>query len=136
MFTARLIIAIVSNILEEVAIVVIWRWLLPEFGIRLSFSVLIGVMIAWAIFSVTLFIFTTRTLRRQTLVGLPTMIGSKGRVASPLAPDGLVRIKSELWGAISPEGDIDKGEEVDVVGEDGLKLIVRRNKSDILKRNE
>jgi len=136
MFTARLIIAVVSNILEEVAIVVIWRWLLPEFGIRLSFSVLIGVMIAWAIFSVTLFIFTTRTLRRQTLVGLPTMIGSKGRVASPLAPDGLVRIKSELWGAISPEGDIDKGEEVDVVGEDGLKLIVRRNKSDILKRNE
>jgi len=136
MFTARLIIAIVSNILEEVAIVVIWRWLLPEFGIRLSFSVLIGVMIAWAIFSVTLFIFTTRTLRRQTLVGLPTMIGSKGRVASPLAPDGLVRIKSELWGAISPEGDIDKGEEVDVVGEDGLKLIVRRNKSDILKKNE
>ena len=136
MFTARLIIAIVSNILEEVAIVVIWRWLLPEFGIRLPFSVLIGVMIAWAIFSVTLFVFTTQTLRRQTLVGLPTMIGSKGRVASPLAPDGLVRIKSELWGAISPEGDIDKGEEVDVVGEDGLKLIVRRNKGDELKRNE
>ena len=136
MFTARLIIAIVSNILEEVAIVVIWRWLLPEFGIRLPLSALIGVMIAWAIFSVSLFVFTTRTLSRQILVGLPTMIGSKGKVASPLAPDGLVRIKSELWGAISPEGNIDKGEEIAVVGEDGLKLIVRRNKSDELKSSE
>jgi len=116
--------------------VVIWRWLLPEFGIRLPLSALIGVMIAWMIFSVTLFVFTTRTLSRQILVGLPTMIGSKGRVASPLAPDGLVRIKSELWGAISPEGNIDEGEEIAVVGEDGLKLIVRRNKSDELKINE
>jgi len=136
MFTARLIIAIVSTALEEVAIVVVWRWLLPEFEIELPFSVLIGVMVAWAIFSVSLFIFTTRTIRRQTLVGLPTMVGSKGRVASPLAPDGLVRIKSELWGAISPEGNIDKGEDIAVVGEDGLKLIVRRNKSDNLKINE
>ena len=136
MFTARLIIAIVSTALEEVAIVVVWRWLLLEFEIELPFSVLIGVMVAWAIFSVSLFIFTTRTIRRQTLVGLPTMVGSKGRVASPLAPDGLVRIKSELWGAISPEGNIDKGEDIAVVGEDGLKLIVRRNKSDNLKINE
>ena len=42
--TARLILAIVSTALEEVAIYVIWRWLLPEFDIRLSFSVCIGVM--------------------------------------------------------------------------------------------
>ena len=126
MTTARLILAIVSTSLEEVAIVVIWRWLLPEFGINLPFSVLIGVMVAWAAFAVALFVFTTRTLKKQTVVGLPTMIGSKGKVASSLVPEGLVRIRGELWGATSAEGDIDKDEEVEVVGEDGLKLVVRK----------
>jgi membrane-bound ClpP family serine protease len=126
MTTARLILAIISTALEEVAIYVIWRWLLPEFGINLSFSVLIGVMIAWAAFAVALFIFTTRTLKKQIVVGLPTMIGSKGKVASSLVPEGLVRIKGELWGATSAEGNVDTGEEVEVVGEDGLKLVVRK----------
>jgi membrane-bound serine protease (ClpP class) len=126
MTAARLILAIISTALEEVAIVAIWRWLLPEFGIRLPFSVLIGVMVAWAAFAVALFIFTTRTLKRQTVVGLPTMIGSKGKVASSLVPEGLVRIKGELWGATSVEGNVDTGEWIEVVGEDGLKLVVRK----------
>lgn len=126
MTTARLILAIVSTSLEEVAIYVIWRWLLPEFDIRLSLSVLIGVMVAWAAFAVSLFVITTRILKKQTVIGLPTMIGSKGKVASSLAPEGLVRIKGELWGATSDEGNVDIGEEVEVVGEDGLKLVVRK----------
>ena len=124
--TARLILAIVSTSVEEFAIVAIWRWLLPEFGINLSLSVLIGVMVAWAAFSVSLFVFTTRTLKRQTVVGLPTMIGSKGKVASSLVPEGFVKIKGELWGAKSEAGDIAKGTEIEVVGEDGLKLLVRQ----------
>ena len=124
--TARLILAIVSTTVEEVAIVAIWRWLLPEFDIYLPFSVLVGVMIAWAAFSVTLFVFTTRTLKKQTVVGLPTMVGSKGKVASALTPEGMVRIKGELWGATSDTGNIDAGEAVEVVGEDGLKLVVRK----------
>lgn len=126
MTTARLILAIISTALEEVAIFVIWRWLLPEFDIFLPFSVLVAVMIIWAIFAVSLFVFTTRTLKKQTVVGLPTMIGSRGKVASSLVPHGLVRIRGELWGAVSDEGNLGVGEEVEVVGEDGLKLVVRR----------
>jgi membrane-bound serine protease (ClpP class) len=128
MFTARLIIAVVSTIIEEAAIYVVWRWLLPEFDINLPVSVLIGIMIAWAVFSIALFVFTSRTLRLQGIVGLPTMIGSRGRAASTLDPGGMVRIKGELWGATSPDGTIAKDEEVAVVGEDGLNLIVRRVK--------
>lgn len=126
MTTARLILAIITTSVEETAIVIIWRWLLPELGINLPFPVLIGVMVAWAVFSVSLFIFTTRVIKKQTVVGLPTMVGSKGKVASRIAPEGLVRIKNELWTAKAIEGNIDKGEEVDVVGEDGLKLMVRK----------
>lgn len=124
---ARLILAIISTSLEEVAIYVIWRWLLPEFGIELPVQVLIGVMAAWAAFGIWLFVFTTRTLRKQVPVGLPSMVGTRGRIASRLAPEGMVRIKGELWGATSAEeGNIDAGEDVVVVSEDGLKLFVRR----------
>jgi membrane-bound serine protease (ClpP class) len=126
MTVARLILAIVSTALEEVAIVVIWRWLLPEFDIYLPVPVLVAVMIAWGIFAISLFVFTTRTLRKQSVVGLPTMVGSRGKAASRMAPDGMVRIKGELWAAVADGGGIDKGEWIEVVGEDGLKLVVRR----------
>ncbi len=124
--TSRLILAIFSTSLEEAAIWVIWRWLLPEFDINLPFAVCIGVMVAWAAFGVWLFIFTTNTLKKQAVVGLPSMVGTVGKVASRLAPEGMVRIRSELWGAMSDEGDIETGEKVVVIKEDGLKLFVRK----------
>ena len=136
MTMARLILAIVSTSLEEVALWVIWRWGLPQLDIYLPLSVLIGVMAAWLLFSVLNFWFVTRTLKKQGIVGLPIMVGSKGKVASPLAPEGLVKIASELWGAKSAEGDLDTGEEVTVVGQDGLKLIVRKGGIAKLKVNE
>lgn len=131
MTTARLIIAIVSTLAVEAALFTIWRWVLPEWGIEIPLAVLISVMVAYAIFAIVDFWFVTLILRRQTVVGLPTMIGSKGKVVSPLAPEGQVIIKGELWGAESIGRNIDSGEEVTVVGQDGLKLIVRKADSDL-----
>jgi membrane-bound ClpP family serine protease len=131
---ARLVLAIVSTSLEEVAIWAIWRWVLPDFGIEWSYQLLIAVMVAWAGFSVWLFILTTRTLRRQGQAGLPSMVGTRGRVASALNPEGLVKIGGELWGAVSDGENIAAGEEVLVVGEDGLKLSVRKSDSARAKR--
>ena len=126
MTLARLILAIVSTAAVEAALFAIWRWVLPEWGIEIPLAVLIGVMVAWAIFAVVDFWFVTRTLKRQNVVGLPTMIGSKGKVAQSLTPEGQVIIKGELWGAEAIDGNIGSGEVVTVVGQDGLKLIVRK----------
>jgi len=63
--SARLVVAVISTATEEVAIWVIWRFLLPEFNIELPLSVLIGAMIVWAAFSLWLFVFTTHTLKKQ-----------------------------------------------------------------------
>ncbi len=126
MTTARLVLAIVSTLAVEFAFYVIWRWVLPEFDIQVPLWVLIAVLTFWAVFAVADFIFVTHILRRQTIVGLPTMEGSRGRVKSPLHPEGQVMIKGELWGAKSIEGDINIGEVVTVVGQDGLQLVVRR----------
>ena len=126
MTTARLIVAIVSTIVEEFAFYAIWRWLLPEFDIYLPVWVLVAVMVFWAVFAVVSFIFVTRVLRQRALVGLPTMVGMRGKVRSPISPEGQVMIKGELWTAKSIDGDMEAGEAVTVVGQDGLQLIVRR----------
>jgi len=126
MTTARLILAVASTLAVEAALYTIWRWMLPEMDIEMPLAALITVMIAWAVFAVVNFWFVTRVIKRQAVVGLPTMVGGKGKVTSPLAPEGLVMIKGELWEARSISGNIDKGEPVIVIEQDGLKLMVRR----------
>jgi membrane-bound ClpP family serine protease len=122
----RLVLAIISTSAEEAGIWAIWRWLLPEFDIYLSVPVLIGVMAVWLAFSIWLFVFTTITLKKQVTVGLPSMIGTRGKAACNFTPEGMVRIKGELWSAASNEENISTGDEILVVGEDGMKLLVEK----------
>ena len=122
----RLLLAIGSMALEQAAIWVIWRFLLPEFDINLHVGVLIGVMVAWGIFGMWLFIFTSRALNKQVPAGLPSMVGTVGKADGALTPEGMVKIRGELWGAVSEEGNIAAGEGILVIGENGLKLLVRK----------
>jgi membrane-bound ClpP family serine protease len=122
----RAVIAVVTTAAEEAAIYSIWRWLLPDLGLRLPVAVLLAVMAAWLAFCTWLFIFTTRFLRRQPSVGLPSMVGATGKAAGPLAPEGMVNIRGELWEAASTEGKLRNGERIVVVGQDSLKLQVRK----------
>jgi membrane-bound serine protease (ClpP class) len=124
--STRLIIAIVTTLMEEAAIAAVVLWGLPKLGVNLPLAVLIAVMVAWAAFAVFTYRKGTRALMRKPVDGLVNMVGSKGRVANRLDPEGMVRIKGELWQASSDGGDIDSGEEVTVVGQKGLKLIVRK----------
>jgi len=123
--SVRLIMATVSTILEETAIVIVVLFGLPRVGIYLPLPGLITLMAVWLAVSVVIYQVGGRALRRKLLAGLPHMVGSKGKVVSPLAPEGLVRIKGELWVAKSAGGVLESGEEVMVVGQDSLKLVVR-----------
>jgi membrane protein implicated in regulation of membrane protease activity len=112
-----------------VAIYAIWRWGLPEIGINMHIYGLLTILVLFTVFSIVMFMVGTRTLGRIGLVGLSTMIGTTGKVARIISPkntEGLVNIKGELWTAESTEDDISPGEKVDVVGEDGMKLVVSR----------
>ena len=133
---ARLVLAIVSTLMEEAALAVIVLLGLPHLGIRIPLAGLIALMAAWGAFSVITYRMGSRALKRKPVVGLPGMVSSKGKVVSPLAPDGVVRIKGELWEAISEEGSINTGEKVTVVGQDGLKLVVRKSGTGDLKATE
>ncbi len=134
--SARLIWAIVSTLLEEAAMAAIVLWGLPRLDIEIPLAGLIALMAAWGVYSVVTYRRGSRALRRKPLDGLPDMVGSQGGVVSPLVPEGLVRIKGELWQAKSASGRMDTGEEITVVGQDGLKLIVRKSSTGNVKGAE
>ncbi len=126
--SVRLLLAIFSTLLEEAALVVIVLWGLPQLDIEIPLGGLIAVMVAWAAAAVFIYQMGSRALKRRPVVGLPGMLGSRGKAVSSLAPEGFVRIKGELWEAKSASGRIDTGEEVTVVEQDALKLIVQKGR--------
>jgi len=130
--------AVVSTLLEETAIVAIVFWGLPRIGVQLSqwgsIVLLIAVMVVWGTWSVITYRKGSKALQREPLAGLPNMFGTSGQVVSPLAPEGLVKIRGELWVAKSESGEINLGGEVTVVGQDRLKLVVRQ--SDTLAKRD
>jgi membrane-bound ClpP family serine protease len=126
MMTTRLIIAVVTTILEEAAIAALFLWGLPELGVELPLFALILIMAAWLGFAVFSYRMGSRALRKKPEVGLPDMVGSRGKVVKSLEPEGMVRIRGELWKAKSARGKIKVGTEITVVGREGLRLIVRR----------
>ncbi len=134
--SARLVLAIISTLLEETALAVIVLLGLPQLGTRIPVAGLIALMVVWGAYSVIIYRMGSRALRRKPLIGLPDMVGSKGEVVSPLAPEGLVKIKGELWIAKSASGEIDPEGEVIVVEQDGLKLVVHKGGNGNLKATE
>ena len=125
--SGRLILAVVSTILEEAALAVIVLVGLPELGINLHLAVLIVLMVVWAAIAILNYQAGSRALKRQPVIGLGTMVGSRGRVVKPLQPEGLIKVGGELWQAKAVGADIDSGNEVIVVGQDRKILIVRHS---------
>lgn len=123
----RLVIAIVSTIMEEAAALVAVLWLLPKIDIYVPLWVAIPVMIAWAFYSVATFRMGTTALKRKKMIGMADMIGTRGKVYKALAPDGMVKIRGELWAATADNVHLQPGVHVIVTGQERLKLVVRED---------
>jgi membrane-bound serine protease (ClpP class) len=111
--------------LEEAALAVIVLVGLPELGITLHLAVLIVLMLAWAAVAIISYRAGTRALKKQPVVGLGSMVGSRGKVVESLQPEGMIKVGGELWRARSIDVDIESGKEVRVVRQDGKTLVVR-----------
>ena len=127
--------AILSTLIEEAAIVAVVLLGLPRLGINIPLAGLIALMIVWGGFSVFTYRVGTRALMKEPMLGLPDMAGSKGKAISALAPKGVVKIGVELWEATSTGGRIKVGEEVTVVGREGLMLTVSKRSSTDSKKD-
>jgi len=62
---------------------------------------------------------------RRIVFGADTLVGAEGTALTDIAPEGQVRAAGEQWSARSTGGAIRAGEGVEVVGREGLHLLVR-----------
>ena len=122
----RLIVAIITSIIDEVIIVAVVVWVLPRFDIHLPLWGLILMITAFVIYAVIIYIFGSRILRKKPLIGLTSMTGIEGYVTTALAPKGYVKINGELWRARSDSGSILSGSSIIVISQKGLELVVRK----------
>ena len=66
------------------------------------------------------------SVRWKPMSGSEGMIGLLGTVITPLNPLGSVTVQGELWKARSIVENISIGENVEIIGLDGLTLEVKR----------
>jgi len=64
--------------------------------------------------------------RTPPAMGASTLIGKAGEARTDLNPTGTVYVASELWTAEAQGADIQSGSPVEIVGVDGVKLLVKR----------
>ncbi len=83
-----------------------------------------------ALASLALYTQVWRSLQSPPATGREAMLGAEARAVTDIRPRGLVWCDGELWRARSAE-PIPQGAQVEVVGFEGLRVIVRR-KEDLL----
>lgn len=112
---------ITTSLLEEAALVAVVLWLLPRIAINIPLWGLILMMTALGVYN-----YITYRLGKKALIKKPMIspdISSRGRTTTPVSPTGYVRVNGELWQA-SSNSTIDAGEEIAVVGIEGMTLLI------------
>jgi membrane-bound serine protease (ClpP class) len=98
-----------------------------DFGV--TFQLTIGLFVAFIVTMVILVFLASMVYRASFLkvkTGTEALVGAKGVAITDLKPKGTVRVMSEFWQATAKDHEIANGAEVDVVGIDGLFLVVKR----------
>lgn len=99
----------------------------PEFG-RVSVPLVITVAVLIALMFTAILSFALRALKAPVRMGQKSLVGKQGVATTDFAPDGNVRVNSELWSAekVDLTEPIAKGERIEVVEVEGLRLKVRK----------
>ena len=97
-------------------------------SVRISIRSLITAAAAIAAFFVFALSFALKAQRRRITTGMKSLVGEIGSAATNLNHKGRVFVHGEYWNAQSCEGVIKKGEEIEVVDVEKLRLKVKRKK--------
>lgn len=98
----------------------------PVSEMRLSLYTIATVAIVSLVFVFSIVNLTLKAHKKKVITGQEGMIGLQGKANTDLTPEGYVFVRGELWKAISQEGKIQKGEDVEVIGFEGLTLKVKK----------
>ena len=111
--------------MDEILIGGFLIFLLLYFGVEMWLSGLLIVILA-AIITFKAYIFLPQL--KKPVTGVEGMIGITGVSVETLNPNGMVRVKGELWNAESIDGMIGREEKIMVETVNGLELLVKKPK--------
>ncbi len=93
----------------------------PEEQLAVALTVL-----AIAVIAIVMLYYGLQSRRYKIETGKEALIGSQGKAATNLTPNGTVRVGGEFWQAYSKQSGIKKGDAVKVLDLDGMFLVVER----------
>ena len=95
-------------------------------GIEVDPGLIAGVAIGAGAFSVFVLGAIIRGQRRRKATGTEGMVGRLALARTPLEPNGTVLAEGELWSARAEGDHVQPGDEVTILGVDGLRLRVQK----------
>jgi membrane-bound serine protease (ClpP class) len=82
-------------------------------------TLIVAAIISWMIYK------AAQAKLSKIKTGKEALIGSVGLAVTDLKPRGEIRVLGEFWQATAKEGEIKTGEKVEVVGMEGMLLVVK-----------
>jgi membrane-bound serine protease (ClpP class) len=96
------------------------------YGLAISVELTLGVtLIVVALIVAVIFYVGVKAQFRRVKTGKEALIGAKGIATSDLKPKGEVRVMGEFWEAAAQTGEIATGQTIEVVGMEGMFLVVQ-----------
>ena len=120
---------VLISLIDDIIILALIGLAVWYFKIRLPLWAWIAIGLALGAFIFVRTWVVIPSLRKKKITGGEGMIGLTGEVVESLTPGMVVRVSGEYWQANCLDGDIEVGEEVEIVGINRLNLEVKRKVS-------
>jgi membrane-bound serine protease (ClpP class) len=96
------------------------------YGLAISVELTLGItLIIVALIVAVIFYMGVKAQFRRVKTGKEALIGSKGIATTDLKPKGEIRVMGEFWEATAKDMTISAGQAVEVVGMEGMFLVVK-----------
>ena len=113
--------------LDEAVVIVAILLILHSLGIQITLPIKIAGGIVFVIFVFIRHVAVIPSFHRKQVTGREGMVGEQGKVVEPLTPVGTISVKGEYWSAKSVDDRIEADVNVEIIGLEGLTLMVKRS---------
>ncbi|MCX6135249.1 MAG: nodulation protein NfeD [Ignavibacteriales bacterium] len=96
--------------------------------VQISWSVILTCAALTLVFFMFVVGFGLRALQSKPTTGMEALLGLFGEAITPLNPHGRVRVRGEIWNALSVSGEIPANSKVRIVGFENLTLRVQEER--------
>jgi membrane protein implicated in regulation of membrane protease activity len=117
---------VLVSFIDDAAILALVFLGLWFFKVKITWMIILIVALVMVAFVFIMHKAVIPSLRRRRVTGAEGMFGMTGTVTETCRPKGRVKIGDENWQAKSVEGNIDIGEDIEVVGIDRLVLEIKK----------